>query len=94
MVEPIVRPFLNPTNDKRMVLQDENARLHRADTTEEYKNQHHNASLLWPSSSPDFEPHLTLVGRALPTSLKPGTSLVHHSRAIPSSDGEVGQGTR
>ena len=77
-----------------MVLKNENAKLHRADTTEEYKNQHHIASLPLPSSSPDFEPHLTVVGRARPTSLKPGTSLVHYSQALPSSTGEVGQGTR
>ena len=77
-----------------MVLQSENARLHRADTSEEYKNQHHIASLPWPSSLPDFEPHLTLVGRAWSMCLELGTSRVHYSRALPSSTGEVGQGTR
>ena len=77
-----------------MVLQDENAKLYRAGTTEECKNQHHIASLPWPRLSPDFKPNLTLVGRTQPTSLKPGTSRVHYSQALPSSAGEVRQGTR
>ena len=41
MLEPVVRPFLNSPNDQNMLLHDVNARLNRADTTEEYKNQHH-----------------------------------------------------
>ena len=89
MLEPVGISFLNSPSDQNMALQDENARLHPADTTKECKNQNHIASLPWPSSSPDFEPQVTVVGRTRPTSLKPGTSRDHYSRALPSSVGEV-----
>ena len=41
MLEPVVSPFLNYPNDQHMVLQSENA-----NTSEEYKYQHHIARLV------------------------------------------------
>ena len=38
-------------------------------------------------------PRRSLVGRAWPPSLKPGTSHVQYTRALPSSAGGVGQDT-
>ena len=89
MLEPVVRPFLNSPNDQHMVLQDENARLHRSDTTEEYNNQHHIARHVAILGTPS-----NTWGTSSADEFKPGTSCVHYSRALPSSTGEVEQGTR
>ena len=56
ILEPVVRPFLNSPEGQNMVLQDDNARPHRARIIEDYKNQHNIASLPWPSLSPDLNP--------------------------------------
>ena len=54
ILEPVVRPFLNSQEGINMILQDDNARPHRARIIEEYKNQHSIASLPWPGLSPDL----------------------------------------
>ena len=56
ILEPVVRRFLNSPEGQNMVLQDDNARPHRARIIEDYKNQHNIPSLPWPSLSPDLKP--------------------------------------
>lgn len=56
ILEPVVRPFLNSPEGQNMVLQDDNARPHRARIIQEYKTQQNIGSLPWPSLSPDLNP--------------------------------------
>ena len=72
ILEPVVRPFLNSPEGQNMILQDDNARPHRARIIDDNKNQHNIASLPWPSFSPDLNTPSNTCGTSLVDVFEPG----------------------
>jgi transposase len=57
ILNPIAIPIGLASVDPRLILQDDNARPHRARIVQEYHDQHLNYThLKWPSYSPDLNP--------------------------------------
>lgn len=56
ILETVVTPFLRTAEGQNVILQDDNARPHRATIINDYKTAENITSLPWPSLSPDLNP--------------------------------------